>query len=164
MDIAIVSDSHIPSRAQSIPAWARREIQTAEYVLHAGDFDSTKALADVRRLASRLVAVGGNTDPRGLDLPTVETVDLGGVRFVLTHGAGSKRTYESRVAGIVDDHAGEKPTVGVAGHTHELLDETVEGYRLLNPGSVTGAAPADVATMLTATASDGELDVTVHRA
>jgi putative phosphoesterase len=163
MDVAIISDTHIPSRAQSIPEWARRRITAADYVIHAGDFDSTKALADVRQLAPRLTAVGGNMDPRGLDLPAVETVDLGGVRFVVTHGTGSPRNYEQRVAGIADEHAAEGPTVGVSGHTHELLDTTVDGYRLLNPGSVTGAAPADEATMLTAEVGDGDVDVTVHR-
>ncbi|MCU4718239.1 metallophosphoesterase family protein [Halapricum hydrolyticum] len=163
MNVAIISDTHIPSRAHSIPAWARRRVSEADHVIHAGDFDSTKALADVREFASRLTAVGGNMDPRGLDLPDVRTVRLGGVTFVVTHGTGNRRDYEHRVARIVDDQDVDGPVVGVAGHTHELLDTTVDGVRLLNPGSVTGAAPAQAATMLTAEASDGELDVTVHR-
>jgi putative phosphoesterase len=163
MNVAIVSDTHIPSRETSIPAWARRQISEADHVIHAGDFDSSKALADVRQLAPRLTAVAGNMDPRGLGLPEVDTVRLGGVTFVVTHGAGSKRDYETRVAGIVADQNIDGPVVGVAGHTHKLLDATVEGVRLLNPGSVTGAAPATEATMLTVDASDGELDVTVRR-
>ena len=163
MDVAIVSDTHIPSRAQSIPTWARRRISEADHVIHAGDFDSTKALADVRQLAPRLTAVAGNMDPRGVGLSAVETIRLGGVTFVVTHGAGSKRNYEQRVAGIVADHAADGPTVGVSGHTHQLLDDVVDGHRLLNPGSVTGAAPADEATMLTAEVGDGDLDVTIHR-
>lgn len=163
MNVAIISDTHIPSRAQSIPSWARRRISQAEHVIHAGDFDSTKALADVRQLAPRLTAVAGNMDPRGVGLSEVETIQLGGVTFVVTHGTGSKRNYEQRVAGIVADHAADGPTVGVSGHTHRLLDEVVDGYRLLNPGSVTGAAPAEETTMLTVEASGGDLDVTVHR-
>lgn len=163
MNVAIISDTHIPSRAHSIPAWARRHIQEADYVIHAGDFDSTKALADVRELASRLTAVGGNMDPRGLGLPEVETVRLGGVTFVVTHGTGSRRDYEERVARIVRDQNVDGPVVSIAGHTHELLDATVDGVHLLNPGSATGAAPAQEATMLTAEVSDGDLDVTVRR-
>ena len=154
MDVAIISDTHIPSRASSIPAAARRLIEDADHVIHAGDFDSSKALAEVQELSRGLTAVEGNMDPHGLGLPSVATVDLGGVRFVVTHGTGSRRGYE---------HAGEGPTVGVSGHTHDLLDTTVDGYRLLNPGSVTGASPADEATMLTATAADSEVDVEVHR-
>jgi len=37
----------------------------------------------------------------------------------------------------------------------------VEYFRLLNPGSATGAAPADGATMLTAAVGDGDLEITV---
>jgi len=50
----------------------------------------------------------------------------------------------------------------VAGHTHELTDTRVDGIRLLNPGSVTGASPASATTMLTATATAGDLSVDVH--
>jgi len=117
----------------------------------------------VRELASRLTAVGGNMDPRGLDLPDIGTVRLGGVTFVVTHGTGSRRDYEQRVARIVSDQDVDGPVVGVSGHTHELLDTIVNGVRLLNPGSVAGAAPAQAATMLTAEASDGDIDVTVRR-
>jgi len=163
MNVAIISDTHIPSRAHSIPSWARRHVSDADHVIHAGDFDSTKALADVRELATRLTAVGGNMDPHGLGLPDVETVRLGGVTFVVTHGTGSRRDYEQRVARIVSDQDVDGPVVGVSGHTHELLDTIVNGVRLLNPGSVAGAAPAQAATMLTAEASDGDIDVTVRR-
>jgi predicted phosphodiesterase len=52
--------------------------------------------------------------------------------------------------------------VGVAGHTHEVTDIDHEGLRILNPGSVTGASPADRATMMTVAVEDGALDVTVH--
>ncbi|CCQ33424.1 Phosphodiesterase family protein [Halorhabdus tiamatea SARL4B] len=163
MDVAIISDSHVPSREPAIPDWALERVRTADHVIHAGDFDSSAALADVRAAASRLTAVAGNMDPRALGLPDVETVSLGGVEFVVTHGTGSRHNYEQRVAGIVAEEGSEGPTVGVAGHTHECLDTTVDGVRLLNPGSVTGASPASEATMLTATASDGDLSVTVHR-
>lgn len=163
MEIAIVSDSHVPSRESSIPQWALDRMRAADHVIHAGDFDSSKALADIQSVAPRLTAVAGNMDPRSLGLSDVQTVTLGGVEFVVTHGTGSRRDYEHRVAGTVAEHAGEGPAVGVGGHTHELLDETIDGVRLLNPGSVTGAAPADEATMLTAEVADGSIDVTVHR-
>lgn len=163
MDVAIISDSHVPSREPGIPDWALERVRAADHVIHAGDFDSSAALADVRGAASRLTAVAGNMDPRALGLPEIERVTLGGVEFVVTHGTGSRHNYEQRVASIVAEHASEGPTVGVAGHTHELLDTTVDGVRLLNPGSVTGASPADEATMLTATVGDGDLSVTVHR-
>jgi len=158
MEVAIVSDSHIPSRAQTIPAPFRERIREADHVLHAGDFDSEGALADAMDLAAELTAVSGNMDP-GLGLPATATVELGGVGFVLTHGTGPTRGYEQRVAEVVREEGGD---VGVSGHTHEVLDTVRDGVRLLNPGSVTGAAPAERATMMTADVTDGVIDVTVH--
>jgi putative phosphoesterase len=161
MEIAIVSDTHVPSRIARIPDWVRDRLRTADHVVHAGDFDSADALATVEDVASDLTAVSGNTDV-ALGLPAVETVTLGGVEFVVTHGTGSPVGYEDRVAETVREHAGPGPTVGVAGHTHRVLDTTADGLRLLNPGSATGAPPATRVTMLTATAEDGALSVTVH--
>ena len=160
MQLAIVSDSHIPSRAQRLPDAFRERVRTADHVIHAGDFDSKSALADVRDLAPELTAVAGNMDPR-VGLPERATVEVGGVTFVATHGTGSSRGYEDRVASAVLAEA-DADAVGVAGHTHEVLDTVHEGVRLLNPGSVTGAAPAGRATMMTATVEDGALDVTLH--
>ena len=161
MKIAIVSDSHIPSRERQIPESFRERIETAEHVLHAGDFDSENALADMRALARELTAVSGNMDPR-IGLPAVASVERGGGEFVLTHGTGSPRGYEARVAETVRDHAETSDPVGVSGHTHELLDTRHDGIRLLNPGSMTGASPARRATMMTATVADGSLTVETH--
>jgi putative phosphoesterase len=161
MNIALISDSHIPSRAQRIPDPFRDRVAGADHVIHAGDFDSKGALADVRDLAPELTAVAGNMDPR-VGLPAVATVELGGVEFVVTHGTGAKRGYEQRIANTVQEHASTDDAVGVAGHTHEVLDTTHDGVRLLNPGSVTGAAPASRTTMLSITVSDGQFTVTLH--
>jgi putative phosphoesterase len=160
MQVAIVSDSHVPSRAQRIPDAFRERIREADHVIHAGDFDSKGALADVQDLVGELTAVHGNMDPR-IGLPSVATADLGGVTFVVTHGTGPARGWADRVALAVRDEADE-PRVGVAGHTHEVVDQIHEGIRFLNPGSVTGAAPADRTTMMTAEVEDGDVDVTVH--
>lgn len=159
--VAIVSDTHIPSRAASIPGWVADEIRSADHTVHAGDFDSRDAYETVRDLANGdLTAVRGNMDR--LDLPEVETVTVEGVTFVVTHGTGSTHDYEERVAGIVREHRSAGPTVGVSGHTHEVMDAEVGGVRLLNPGSATGAAPATRETMMAATVDDGELSVAVH--
>lgn len=162
MQVAVLSDTHIPSRAQRLPDAFRERVRTADHVVHAGDFDSKGALADLRDLAPELTAVHGNMDPR-IGLPSVGSVDLGGVTFVVTHGTGPPHRWEERVAEAVREEAAE-PRVGVAGHTHEVVDAVSGGVRLLNPGSATGAAPADRATMLTVDVADGGLDVTVHEA
>lgn len=162
--LAVISDSHIPERASELPASFRERIRSADQVIHAGDFTSEDVLAEVASLADDdLTAVYGNMDPRNLDLPAVDTLTTEGVTFVVSHGTGAPDDYEERVAGIVREEADEQ-AIGIAGHTHEILDTTREGIRLLNPGSVTGAPPASRATMMIVDVDDGDLDVTIQDA
>lgn len=164
MRVAIVSDTHVPSRAPEVPEWVLEEVRDAEYTIHAGDFDSPEAYETVAEAAADLTAVAGNMDPRGLDLPEVATLDTGGVRFVVTHGTGDLAGYEDRVAETVAEHAADHTTVGVSGHTHQRMDRELGGYRVLNPGSATGADPAPDTSIMTAEVEDGDLRVTVHEA
>jgi putative phosphoesterase len=162
MQVAIVSDSHIPDREASIPDGFEERIAAADHVVHAGDFTSTETLAQVRELATELTAVHGNMAAPDIDLPSVASVELGGVTFVVTHGTvRSMEAWYDTIAETAREH-GDEPRVGIGGHTHRLEDEVHDGVRVLNPGSVTGADPATAATMLTAEVDDGEVDVTVH--
>ncbi|MFB6130829.1 MAG: metallophosphoesterase family protein [Salinigranum sp.] len=161
--LAILGDTHIPSRTSSVPAWVRERVRDADHVVHAGDFSSLEAYRRVDDLAGgELTAVSGNDDPPELDLPAVDTFERGGVEFVLTHGTGGTEGYERRILEVVGAH-GSADAVGVSGHTHEPLDAFVGGHRLLNPGSATGAHPASEPTMMTATVEDGDLAVSLRR-
>jgi putative phosphoesterase len=160
--VTILSDTHVPSRARDLPEWVVARVESADHVVHAGDFDAPRTYERVRDLAPALTAVRGNTDPgHELDLPTVATTTVGGVEFVVTHGHG-RGGYDRTLVEAVAAHGGPD-AVGVAGHTHRPRDETVEGVRLLNPGSATGANPGDVPTTIEATARDGDLEVVFHR-
>ncbi|PSP72606.1 hypothetical protein BRC86_12090, partial [Halobacteriales archaeon QS_3_64_16] len=126
-----------------------------------GGLDSPEAFETVQDLTDGdLTAVWGNMDP-DLGLPDVEVLDTEGVRLVITHGTGDPASYERRVAAIAREEGGEE-AVAIAGHTHQVTDTTVEGTRLLNPGSATGADPAPIATMLTLAVEDSTLEVSHH--
>ena len=160
-EVALVSDTHIPTRAGELPDSFAELIGDADHTIHAGDFVGEDAFRRITDLAGgALTAVEGNMD-RGLDLPTVATVTVGGVTFVVTHGTGSPVGYEGRVARAVREHA-DSDAIGVAGHSHDVLDTVHEGIRILNPGSVTGASPAEATTMMTAAVDGGEVDVRLH--
>ena len=163
VDLAILGDTHIPSRTASIPAWVRERVRAADHTVHVGDFDSPETLDRVRDLAGGdLTAVAGNDDPPEIDLPAVAVFERQGVQFVVTHGTGGSEGYEGRIVNVVRDHGGEG-AVGLSGHTHECLDTVFGGHRLLNPGSATGAHPAEEPTMMTATVDGGALDVRLRR-
>jgi putative phosphoesterase len=163
VEIAILSDTHVPSRAERIPDWVAERVRAADHAIHAGDFDSPEAYETVASLTDDLTAVLGNTDPLSLDLPEVAVAEISGTTFVVTHGhrTGAGESYREGIAGVVSDEV-EGPAIAVAGHSHEVIDEDVEGIRLLNPGSATGAAPADAATMMTVEIVEGDVDVTVY--
>ncbi len=163
MRVVMMSDTHVKSRAAALPEWVKATLRSADHTIHAGDFDSRPAYEEIADLAGDLTAVAGNMD-RALGLPEVATVELGGVRFVVTHGTGPDDGYRERVLDVVEDNATDSvPTVGVSGHTHRVVDEEIGGYRLLNPGSATGAFPAQEATLMVAEVDGGDCSVELRR-
>ncbi|QSX00429.1 metallophosphoesterase family protein [Haloterrigena alkaliphila] len=176
--IAIVSDTHVPTRERALPAWVVAEIEAADHTIHAGDFESFGSYERIVDLADGdLTAVRGNVDPATLDVPLTATVEVDGVTFVVTHGDGSSGEWRERVVETAREEtaANAEPTlVAVAGHTHQVVDTTVDiddhrsagdrgggvdRVRVLNPGSATGAAPTTYETMFVATVRDGTLEV-----
>lgn len=181
VQLAVLSDTHVPEREESIPEQFRERIAEADHTVHAGDFETHEVLEEVRDLATELTAVHGNVDPVDLGLPEVAEVSLGGVTFVVTHTTrnpvkdavhdhGFVASADDWAAAVADTARARtrawdgEGIVGIGGHTHQLEDREFEGIRVLNPGTATGAAPAEDATMLTVDVDDGEVDVTVHEA
>lgn len=161
MELVVFGDTHIPSRAPALPEWVADAIRGADHVVHTGDFDSPDAYETVEDLASELTAVAGNMDPATLSVQSVATLEVDGVRFVVTHGTGTIESYRERVVDVGKEHDAD---VVVAGHTHEVVDETVDGLRFLNPGSATSAAPATRETLYEIAVAAGEVDVTLREA
>lgn len=167
MEVALLSDTHVPTREETIPDPFRDRIAAADRVVHAGDVESHETIADIRALAEDLTAVFGNADPVDTGLPAVADLAVGAVTVVVTHGMtnhvqaavfdhGNVLTREDWLAAVADTararaDAWDDPgrVVGVAGHTHQVEDAVHEGVRVLNPGTATGAAPAEQATMMT---------------
>ena len=158
MQVALVSDSHVPERADEVPDEVLSACEDADMTAHAGDFTSPEAYEEFEA-TGELVAVHGNMDDV-LELPRVDSFAAGGVEFAIVHGTGSPINYGERVTEAARDEVGEG-AVAVSGHTHEVTDETHDGVRLLNPGSCTGAMPASRATYMLVEAEDGEIDVEV---
>lgn len=179
MNIAILSDTHIPDLAERLSDQFRDHIKQADLTIHGGDFGSKEAYHDVRKMGNKLIAVYGNADPAHIDLPPVASVTVGGASFVISHGiVNFVQRAVSSSEGVVFDRADwldaiadtararadiDEPLVGVGGHSHEVVDEIHEGVRVLNPGSATGVGPADGReTMMTAEVAKGEIDITIH--
>lgn len=135
--VGVISDTHIPRRARTLPDWVRRAFAGVDLILHAGDLTTLGVLDDLAAIAS-VEAVAGNVDAMGAAarvLPAKKVVEVAGVRVGLVHGhEGPGGTTPERALAAFRD-AGVR--VVVFGHSHQPLNEVVDGVLLFNPGSAT---------------------------
>ena len=159
--LLIIADTHVPKRARDLPSEVWREVESADVVLHAGDWVDVGLLDELEARADRLVGVWGNNDHGALRerLPEVARVDIEGVRFGVVHETGPAKGREVRCGAQFPEL-----DVLVFGHSHIPWDAVAPtGLRLLNPGSPTDRRRQPFCTYLTATAEDAVLrDITLH--
>lgn len=133
--IAVISDSHVPSRAEEIPKPIIDKVQEADKAVHCGDFASEEVYEELKKFNENLVAVKGNCD--FFDLPNSETFEEKGMDFGIYHGTGiTPRGDHETLLDIAENKL--EVDVLLHGHTHqeEIYEEA--GTLLLNPGSCTG--------------------------
>jgi putative phosphoesterase len=150
VELVILADTHVPRRARDLPASVWDDVESADVVMHAGDWVDVALLDSMRARARRLVGVVGNNDGPALRerLPEVATVEVGAVRFTLVHETGASVGRERRMDAL---YAGTTDVL-VFGHSHIPWDSTTPGgMRLLNPGSPTDRRRQPVGTYLRAT-------------
>jgi hypothetical protein len=162
MRLLMLADTHVPKRARDLPAVLWAAVDTADVVIHAGDWVEEPLLDALTARAARLVGVYGNNDGPRLRarLPEVARVDLAGLRVAVVHETGPAGGRERRCA---DRFPGTD--LLVFGHSHIPWDTRApDGPRLLNPGSPTDRRRQPHATYLTASVVGGDLTaVELHR-
>lgn len=134
MLVGLISDTHIPSRAEALPDFVAQAFRGVDLILHAGDINDMTVLRALNDIALT-EAVAGNTDPAGLAaaLGFQLELDLAGFRVGLTHGhLGRGRTTPERA---LNTFPGAQ--VVVFGHSHNPLVLNLNGVLLVNPGSPT---------------------------
>jgi uncharacterized protein len=162
MRLLLLADTHIPRRARDLPAQVWDEVESADIVIHAGDWVEVDLLDKLADRARRLIACWGNNDGPDLRtrLPERADVTLDGLRFTVVHETGSASGREARMA-----QSYPETDVLVFGHSHIPWDTTARtGLRLLNPGSPTDRRRQPVCTYMTAATHGGVLrEVRLHQ-
>lgn len=135
MNVLVLADTHMPSRARNFPAAVRVALGEADVILHAGDLASLAVLDELRAYAP-VHAVYGNVDPPEVRaaLPRDLIVPLGDYRVGLVHGDGISKSTLARARSAF---AGERVDAVVFGHSHQSHLEWLDGRLYLNPGSPT---------------------------
>jgi uncharacterized protein len=153
--VVLTADTHVPKRARDLPSQLWADIESADVVIHAGDWVDETLLDAMLARSARLIGVHGNNDGPRLRarLPEVARADLGGLRFAVIHETGDARGREARCAARFPD-----TDVLVFGHSHIPWDTVAPGgLRLLNPGSPTDRRRQPEYTHMTARIVDGAL-------
>ncbi|MCD4535233.1 metallophosphoesterase [Nocardioides sp. cx-169] len=159
--LLLLADTHVPKRARDLPDRVWAEVESADLVVHAGDWVEPSLLNALEARSRRLLACYGNNDGAELRrrLPEVARAEIDGVRLAVVHETGDAKGREQRCAAAYPDD-----DVLVFGHSHIPWDTTATtGLRLLNPGSPTDRRRQPHCTYMTAVAADGRLtDVELH--
>jgi len=157
--LLLLADTHLPKRARRLTDDVWAAVESADLVIHAGDWVDEALLDELQGRAAGLIGVWGNNDGDRLRarLPEVARATVEGVRIAVVHETGAAAGRETRA-----DAAYPGTDLLVFGHSHIPWDSvTPGGMRLLNPGSPTDRRRQPVCTMMTAVVDNGRLrDVT----
>ena len=128
--IVVLSDTHGREDAR-LAGRAAEVVETADLVIHAGDFTTPAVLAALEAESERLVAVHGNVDDDRVRarLPSMETVEAAGARIVVVHGHEHGETARAMLG------RQEGADLVVSGHSHRPGVVDAGDVTLLNPGS-----------------------------
>ena len=135
MQVVFMSDTHVPKRARDLTASLWEAVESADLVIHAGDWVDADLLDKLEARSRSLLACWGNNDGSDLRarLPEVARAEVGGVRVAVVHETGPAQGRERRCEDAYPD-----TDLLCFGHSHIPWDSTTPaGLRLLNPGSPT---------------------------
>ena len=153
--LLLLADTHLPKRARRLTDDVWAAVESADLVVHAGDWVDEALLDELQGRAAGLIGVWGNNDGDRLRarLPEVARETVDGIRLAVVHETGPASGREARA-----DAAYPDTDLLVFGHSHIPWDSvTPGGLRLLNPGSPTDRRRQPVCTVMTAVADSGVL-------
>ncbi len=154
MQIAVISDTHLPRGSRRLPEECVDRLRAADLILHAGDLMRLPVLEQLESYGP-VVAVHGNVDDSEVcaALPEATSVDAGAVTIGLVHDAGPSKGRLERLRRRFPD-----VDAVVFGHSHIPLHERApDGFQIFNPGSPTERRRAPRHTMGIATVVGGQL-------
>jgi putative phosphoesterase len=135
VDIAIISDTHLPRGSRALPEACVQRLKAADLIVHAGDFSALEVLEELRACGP-VIGVYGNTDDVLLRaaLPKSTVIPLtDGAKLAVIHDAGPA---QARLRRLRARFPGADAVV--FGHSHIPLHERApDGLQIFNPGSPT---------------------------
>jgi putative phosphoesterase len=154
MQLAIISDTHLPRGARAIPAACLDRCRKADAILHAGDLADVSVLRLLEDLGPPVHAIHGNVDKPAVRaiVPDRLELELAGVRIGMIHIPGPADGRLRRLRAAFPECAAV-----IFGHTHMPEHRSEDGFQIFNPGSPTERRRAPLHTMGTAEIAGGRI-------
>jgi uncharacterized protein len=135
MKIVVLSDTHMPRKARSLPKKLVQELENADAIIHAGDWQTLELYQEIRQYGE-LFGVTGNIDTPELKklLNRKEIMNAGNFKIGIVHGHGNGTTTEKRA---MEAFSSDQVDCIIYGHSHIPIKREVNGILLFNPGSPT---------------------------
>ncbi|MHA1974489.1 MAG: metallophosphoesterase family protein [Candidatus Hodarchaeales archaeon] len=133
--IGLISDTHIPTRAKSLPTSIFKVFDSVDLILHAGDLEVLKVIEELEKIAP-VKAVHGNMCRMEVKekLPRKRIIKIEKLNIGLIHGSGGYSGYYDRILDQFKPDL-EEIDIIVSGHTHQPEAKIVNGIQFINPGS-----------------------------
>ncbi|NLD47392.1 MAG: metallophosphoesterase family protein [Clostridiaceae bacterium] len=133
--IGVVSDTHMPNKAEALPIQLLEGLKGVKLIIHAGDFVKDHVVYELEEIAP-VTGVYGNNDDEYIRsmFGFKKIIEVMGFRIGVTHGDGSYSTTLNRAIKVF-----EKDVVDcvIFGHSHMPFNETIGNILYFNPGSPT---------------------------
>lgn len=133
--IVIVSDTHVPFRAKKLPQKLVDACQEADFIIHAGDWQTLDVYHELAAYAE-IDGVTGNVDPWDIldKFGRKKIFTFGDLKIGVVHGDSDRKPTEKQA---FDTFINDDVDIIVFGHSHTPVMREVEGVTLFNPGSPT---------------------------
>ncbi|MEK3990100.1 metallophosphoesterase family protein [Robertmurraya sp. FSL R5-0851] len=135
MKITVISDTHMPKKAKTLPIQVVKALQQSELIIHAGDWQTIEFFHELVQYGE-VKGVYGNVDSVELQsrLPEKQIIEIVGFRIGVVHGHGKRWTTERRA---LEAFAESHVDCIIFGHSHIPVLKETNGILLFNPGSCT---------------------------
>lgn len=136
--VGLISDTHVPVRARSIPRAVLQIFERVDYIVHAGDLVQLEVIDELEQLAP-VLAVHGNMDGPEVSgaLPKLNSLKIFDWKIGVMHNPGTSFGM-SKMREIAKQNDFD---VFVYGHTHNSIIKWEGKILYMNPGSPTNPVP-----------------------
>ncbi len=135
--VGLISDTHIPVVAKSIPEKVFHIFSNnkVSLIVHAGDLISLTVIVELEKVAP-VLAVHGNMDSLGVatQLPELNETEILGHKIGVIHGSGGPQGFLDKLEKMIEEKDYE---IVICGHLHNAFVEHKFGRLFINPGSPT---------------------------